>query len=134
MNHGAHREHGETLFPELSASIVTAAIEVHKTLGPGLLESVYETCLCYELEQQGLNVKKQVHLPIKYQSLDIDSGLRLDLLIENSIIIELKAVEKLLPIHQAQLITYLKLADKRLGFLFNFNVKLMREGIKRIVR
>ncbi len=113
--------------------IVDAAFQVHKELGPGLLESVYESCLAYELEKRNLKIKRQVLLPVVYKDIHLDAGLRLDILVENCVIIELKAVEKILPIHEAQLLTYLKLTKKRLGLLINFNVPLIKDGIKRKV-
>ena len=109
------------------------AFEVHQQLGPGLLESVYETCLCYEMDRIGLPHQRQLVVPIRYRELIIDDGLRLDLLIAEEVVIELKAIEALLPIHEAQLLTYLRLTNKRLGFLVNFNVPLLKQGIKRIV-
>ena len=118
---------------QLAKEIVDAAFKVHSQLGPGLLESAYESCLIFELQKRGLAVESQVSQPVIYESLKIDAGYRLDLLVENQIIIELKAVEQLLPIHKAQLLTYLKLSQKTLGFLINFNSPLIKDGIKRIV-
>ena len=115
----------------LASSIVDAAIKVHAALGPGLLESVYETCMAHELEQRGHHVKRQVALPIHDGTLKLDAGLRLDLVVDDVVILELKSVEHLLPVHHAQLMTYLKLSNLRLGFLLNFNVSLMKEGIVR---
>jgi len=106
---------------------------VHSTLGPGLLESVYEVCLRHELEKLSLSVQAQLPLPVHYDDIELDAGFRIDLLVENEIIIELKSVEKLLPIHQAQLLTYLKLAGKPVGLLINFNTVHLRDGIKRMV-
>ena len=117
---------------KIGSEIVDASIAVHRELGPGLLESAYESCLAFELSKRGLIVERQKELPIRYQTHLVETGYRLDLLIENQIIIELKAVESILPIHKAQLITYLKLSDKRLGFLINFNVKLLKNGLSRI--
>lgn len=111
--------------------IVDAAFRVHSTLGPGLLESVYETCLEHELTKRGQSVSRQVSLPIHYDGSRLDAGLRLDLLVADSIIVEVKAIERLLPVHDAQLLTYLKLARKPLRFLINFNVTLIKEGIRR---
>ena len=111
---------------------VNAAIKVHTALGPGLLESVYEACLAYELEKAGISVQRQVVFPVIYDGVQIDAGLRLDLLLNNQVIIEIKAVEKMMPIFDAQLLTYLKLSGRRLGLLMNFNVTAMRDGIKRI--
>jgi len=115
-----------------SAQIVDAAIKVHTVLGPGLLESAYEGCLLFELHKRGLVAVNQVELPVKYESATIDVGYRIDVLVEDSIILELKSVETVLSIHQAQLLSYLKLSDKRLGLLLNFNVERMRDGITRL--
>jgi len=108
-------------------------MKVHSAMGPGLLETAYESCLAYELAKQKLKVERQVVLPIEYDAMKMDAGYRLDLLINDKVIIELKTVEKLLPIHMAQLLTYLKLGGYKLGFLLNFNVVHMRDGIKRMV-
>lgn len=116
----------------VASDVLDAAFRVHSNLGPGLLESVYERCLCHELAKLGLEYKVQFALPIRYDNITIDGGLRLDLLVEDQVIVELKAVEKLLPIHEAQAITYLKLANKRLALLLNFNTERLKEGIKRI--
>jgi GxxExxY protein len=116
----------------VATQVVDAAYNVHSALGPGLLENVYEACLTYELARHGLNVKRQVELPVIYDTLKIDAGLRIDLLVNDCLIIELKAVEAILPIHKAQLLTYLKLAKCRLGLLINFNVPIIKEGIRRI--
>lgn len=118
---------------ELSTIIIGLAIEVHKQLGPGLLESSYEHCLAYELRANGLNVKQQVALPIVYKEVKLDAGYRIDLLIEDKVIIEIKVVDALADIHTAQLLTYLKLKDLKLGLLINFNTLLLKTGIKRIV-
>jgi GxxExxY protein len=111
--------------------IYQSALKVHSTLGPGLLESVYETCLWHELTKRGLLVERQKVLPINYDGVIIDSGLRLDLLVEQEIILELKSVDFLAPVHQAQILTYMKLGKKELGYLINFNEKLLRNGVKR---
>ncbi len=116
----------------LTKNVIGCAIEVHKNLGPGLLESTYESCLIYELQQTGLSIKSQIKLPINYKNTTIDAGYRLDILILNKLIIEIKTVEKLLPIHTAQLITYLKLSGIKTGLLINFNQVKLIEGIKRI--
>ncbi len=116
---------------DIAKSIVDSAICVHSTLGPGLLESVYEICLIYELRSRGHTVESQVAIPINYKELRIESGLRLDLLVDDAIIVEVKAVESLLPIHEAQLLSYQKLTGKRLGFLINFKSHLLKDGIKR---
>ena len=117
----------------LTQHILDAAYRVHSALGPGLLESAYEHCLYYELEKNSIQVATQVQLPVIYEDIMIDAGYRIDLLVENSIIVEIKAIEKLLPIHEAQLLTYLKLADKQVGLLINFNVRSLKNGIKRMV-
>ena len=118
---------------KLSSKIIGAAIEVHKALGPGLLESAYEECICYELSIGGLSLERQKPLAVQYKGINLDCGYRLDVVVENSIILELKSCEKIEPIHKAQLLTYLKLSGIKLGLLLNFNVTLMREGIVRIV-
>ncbi len=118
---------------QLTELIIGAAIEVHKELGPGLLESTYEACLMYELVQRGLKVEKQKELPVVYKGVFIECGYRIDLLIEDLVIIELKSVEKLERIHEAQVISYLKLSNKHLGLLINFNVLQLVKGLKRIV-
>ena len=119
---------------QLSGKVIGAAIEVHQTLGPGLLESAYEECLCHELSINGLSFKRQQHLPVSYKAIKLDCGYRLDIVVENLIIIELKAVDRIEPIHKAQLLTYLKLANMKLGLLLNFNVPVMRDGIVRLVK
>ena len=116
----------------LTQKVIGCAIEVHKNLGPGLLESTYESCLVYELQQTGLSTKSQIKLPINYKNTTIDAGYRLDILIPKQLIIEIKTVDKLLPIHTAQLITYLKLSGIKTGLLINFNQVKLIEGIKRI--
>jgi len=118
---------------QITEKIIGAAIEVHKALGPGLLETAYEECLCYELKHLGLDFKRQLPLPVVYKNVKLDCGYRLDIVVENMIIVELKTVEKLMPIHEAQLLTYLKLTNKTVGLLLNFNVPLLRDGVKRIV-
>lgn len=117
----------------ISHSIIGAAMEVHSSLGPGLLESTYEACLVYELQGRGLHVQSQVCLPVTYKEVRLDTGYRIDLLVENQVIVELKAVEALLPIHEAQLISYLKPSGLQLGLLINFNVKRLKDGIVRRV-
>ena len=118
---------------EVGDALLGAAMKVHSALGPGLLESAYETCLVHEVGQRGLNVRRQVVLPLIYDGIKLDAGYRLDLLINDQVIVELKSVEKFLPIHTAQLLSYLKLSGLKLGYLLNFNVVHMRDGIKRIV-
>ena len=117
----------------LSEVVIGAAIAVHRELGPGLLESTYEACLYYELSSRGIATEKQKELPVRYRDLLIDAGYRLDLLVEGKLIIELKAVDQLAAIHEAQLLTYLKLSGCKIGLLINFNVKLLKDGIKRRV-
>jgi len=115
----------------IASQIVNAAYEVHKELGPGLLESIYQICFVQELRNVGLIVEQQVMIPVIYKNQMLSKDFFIDVLVENEIVVELKAVEVLLPVHEAQLISYLKLADKKLGFLINFNVTLIKEGIKR---
>jgi len=118
---------------QLSSTIIGAAIEVHKALGPGLLESAYEKCLCHELKLRGLSFDNQKPLPLIFKGEKLDCGYRLDVVVENAIILELKSCEKIEPIHRAQLLTYLKLSGLKLGLVLNFNVPVMRDGIGRIV-
>ena len=118
---------------EIGHAIIGAAIRVHSAVGPGLLEGAYETCLLYELEKQDLSVRNQVLIPIRYQDLKIDNGYRLDLLVGDRVVVELKAIETILPVHRAQLLSYLRLGGFKLGYLLNFHVAHMREGIVRIV-
>lgn len=113
--------------------IIAAALEVHRHLGPGLLESAYEECLCFELELRNISFERQKPLPISYKGKNLDCAYRLDLLVGNRILLELKSVEKLLPIHEAQLLTYLKLSGMKTGLLINFNEQLLKDGIKRFV-
>jgi GxxExxY protein len=113
--------------------VVGAAIEVHRQLGPGLLESAYETCLSREIVLRGLDVQRQVPLPLQYRGLQLDCGYRIDLLVNKSVVVEVKAAWRILPIHRAQVLTYLKLTNYRLGLLINFNVEVLRSGIYRII-
>ena len=117
----------------LSSKVIGAAIEVHKVLGPGLLESAYEECICHELNIRGVPFERQKPLPLVYKGRSLDCGYRLDLVVENKIVVELKSCNNIEPIHQAQLLTYLKLSGLKLGLLLNFNVPVMRDGIVRIV-
>lgn len=117
----------------LSKGVIGAAIEVHKELGPGLLESVYRKCLAYELMHSGFDVKEELVLPISYKGIEIESSFRLDLLVNDSLVIELKTVERILPVHNAQIIYYLKMSNKYAGLLINFNVPILKQGIKRFV-
>ena len=123
----------EMEFDELSKKIIGCALEVHKRLGPGLLESSYERCLSFELLNAGIHHSAQKELPIEYKGVKLDCGYRIDMLIENEIIVELKSVDKILPIHEAQLLTYMKLSGVKIGLLLNFNVCRLKEGIKRFV-
>jgi len=117
----------------ITESIIGAAIEVHRALGPGLLESAYEACLTFELMQRGLKVEQQKPLPVVYREVKLDCGYRLDLLVEEAVIVEVKAVDRLAPIHQAQLLSYLRLSGCKVGLLINFNVKVLKDGIRRVV-
>jgi len=117
---------------EIATQIVDAGYKVHLALGPGLLENIYEICFCHELAKRGLAFQRQVNVPITYDGIRFDEGVRLDVLVENEIICELKAVEKMHPVYQAQLLTQMKLAEKRLGFLINFNVVYFKQGVKRV--
>ncbi len=118
---------------QLTEKIIGCAIEVHRVLGPGLLESAYEECLCYELAQDGIDFSRQVPLPVVYKGIRLDCGYRIDVVVDDLVVVELKTVERLLPIHDAQLLTYLKLYGRPVGLLLNFNVPVMRVGIKRLV-
>jgi len=118
---------------ELSSKIIGAAIEVHKALGPGLLESTYEECLCHEVSLRGLSLERQKPLAVQYKGMQLDCGYRLDVVVKNAIILELKSCEKIEPIHKAQLLTYLKLSGLNLGLILNFNVTIMKDGIVRVV-
>ena len=117
----------------ISGEIIDAAMEVHTLLGPGLLESTYESCLKHELALRNLSVLNQVTLPVTYKDNIIDNGYRIDLLVENQIIVELKTVERFLPLHEAQLLSYLKMSNKKVGLLINFNVTRLKHGIKRLI-
>ena len=117
----------------LTEHIIGAAIQVHRELGPGLLESAYETCLCYELTQNGLKIERQKVIPISYKGIKLDAGYRLDLVVEGQVIVEIKAVSELLPVHEAQLLSYLKQVGGGRGLLINFNVKLLKYGLRRLI-
>jgi GxxExxY protein len=125
-----HRENEEQKDPRTSP-IIGAAIEVHRLLGPGLLESAYEECLCHELYLRGLSFERQVALPVSFKGVLLDCGYKIDLVVEQEVVIELKAIERILPVHEAQLLTYLKLSGKHIGLLINFNVPLLARGIIR---
>jgi len=126
-------EGAETVENVLTERIIGAAIEVHRHLGPGLLETAYDECLCYELRQQGIGFQRQVALPIRYKGLSLDCNYKLDLLVEDTVVVEVKAIEALLPVHSAQLLTYLKSSGKHVGLLINFNVTMLTKGLKRMV-
>ena len=119
---------------EISKIIIGCAIEVHKQLGPGLLESAYQECLFYELKQAGLEVQKEKPMPIVYKEVKLDHGYRIDLLVENKVVVEIKSVEELNDVHTAQVLTYLKLGNYKLGLILNFHVSVLKDGIKRIIR
>ena len=116
---------------QITEKIIGCAIEVHKELGPGLLESAYEECLFYELKRAGLNAERQVPAPVVYKDIKLDCGYRMDILVEKRVIIELKTVDAIIPVHEAQILTYMKFAKKEIGLLINFNVTLLKNGIKR---
>ena len=120
-------------FDELSNRVIGCALEVHRNLGPGLLESAYRACLAHELALARISFQAETPIAIKYKDVSLDCGLRLDILVENRLIIELKAVDKLLAVHQAQLLTYMKVTNVRVGILINFNVRVLREGLRRLV-
>ncbi|ASB51011.1 GxxExxY protein [Alkalitalea saponilacus] len=117
----------------ITEKIIHCALEVHRTLGPGLLESAYEECLCYELQNAGLQVARQCPVPISYKAIKLECGYRIDLLVEDKVVVELKVVEELHEVHEAQILTYMRFAEKKVGLLINFNVKLLKHGIKRYV-
>lgn len=130
-----HKEH-EPLpqsTEEAARDVVDAAIAVHRVLGPGLLESAYEACLVHELDKRGRSVLRQVGLPIVYEAIKLEAGYRIDLIVDGSVIVEVKSVDAIAPIHEAQLLTYLRLSERRLGLLINFNVVLLKQGIKRMI-
>jgi GxxExxY protein len=118
---------------ELAERVIGAAIEVHSHLGPGLLESAYEECLCYELSRQGLTFRRQVYIPVQYKGVSLDCCYKMDLVVEDAVVIEVKSVETVLPVHAAQLLTYLECAGKRVGLLINFNETTLKLGLKRVV-
>ena len=118
---------------QLTNEIIGSAIEVHRNLGPGLLESTYEECMAYELQERQLTIKRQIEIPVLYKGIQLEQNYRIDLIVNNQVIIELKSVNQLEPVHDAQLLTYLKLANKRYGLLLNFNVPVMKQGIKRLL-
>ncbi len=133
IHHGGTETRRELVLEELTNKIIGAAIEVHKELGPGLMESAYEECLCHELRLRGIGFERQVPLPVEYKGLKLECGYRLDVVVENAVILELKCVERVLPVHVAQLMTYLKMTGKRVGLLINFKVEVLSRGIVRRV-
>jgi GxxExxY protein len=134
IHHGDTETRSKLLQEDLTEKIIGAAIEVHRALGPGMLESAYEECLCRELSLRGIAFQRQVPLPVEYKGVKLDCGYRPDLVIEDAVVLELKCVEHVLPVHEAQLLTYLKLTGKRIGLIINFNVAtLVRGGIVRKV-
>ncbi len=118
---------------KITEQIIGSAIEVHRHLGPGLLESTYEACLKYELTERGLKVEAQKALPVVYKDIQLEQGYRIDLLVENSVVVELKAVEQITAVHEAQILTYLKLSGNTIGLLLNFNTKLLKDGLRRFI-
>jgi len=133
-HHGDTETQSKLLHEALTEQIIGAAIEVHRTLGPGLLESAYEECLCHELYLRGLSFARQIPLPVFYKGLHLDCGYRIDIMVQSAVILELKCVDRILPVHEAQLLTYLKLTGKRVGLVLNFHVAaLVRGGIVRKV-
>jgi GxxExxY protein len=128
IHHGDTETRSKLLHEELTGKVIGAAVEVHRTLGPGLLESAYEECLCHELHLQNLRFERQVALPVRYKDVTLDCGYRIDLVVEDALILELKCLEHVLPVHEAQLLTYLKLTGKRVGLIINFNVSVLTRG------
>ncbi len=121
------------MYDQITGKVLMAAIAVHREMGPGLLEAVYEYCLCKELDTMGLNVESQYRLPLYYKGENLQKDFRLDILVENHVLIEIKAVEKLLPVHDAQVISYLKLSNLKIGLLINFNVPVLKQGFRRFI-
>jgi GxxExxY protein len=126
--HGDTESRSKLLHEDLTASVIGAAVEVHRALGPGLLESAYEECLCHELHLRGTSFARHVPLPIEYRGVKLDCGYRLDIVVEDVLILEIKCVERVIPVHEAQLLTYLKLTEKRVGLILNFNVPVLTRG------
>jgi GxxExxY protein len=134
IHHGGTETRRQLVLGELTEVIIGAAIEVHRTLGPGLLESAYKECLCHELTLRGLSFRRQISVPVVYKGVQLDCGYRIDVVVEDAVILEIKCVERIAPIHEAQLLTYLKLTGKRVGFIFNFHSTiLMKDGMVRKV-
>jgi GxxExxY protein len=132
-HHGGTETRRKLILEELTEQIISAAIEVHKQLGPGLLESAYEECLCHELNLRGLRFERQVKLPVVYKGIHLDCGYRMDIVVEGAVVLEIKTVEKILSVHEAQLLTYLKLSEKKVGLIFNFNAAVLARGMVRKV-
>jgi GxxExxY protein len=128
IHHGDTEARSKLLHEGLTESVIGGAIEVHRCLGPGLLESAYEECLCHELQLRGVAFERQLPLPVEYKGIKLDCGYRLDIVVENSLLIEIKCVEHVLPVHEAQLLTYLKMTGKRVGLILNFNVPILARG------
>jgi len=128
IHHGDTEARSKLLHEKLTEQVIGAAIEVHRELAPGLMESAYEECFCHELHLRNLKFQRQLPLPVRYKGIDLDCGYRIDLVVEDLLILELKCVEHLLPIHEAQLLTYLKLTGKRVGLILNFNVSVLTRG------
>lgn len=127
-----HRDTETQRLNQLTEKVIGGCIEVHRALGPGLLESAYEKCVCYELSQAGLRFESQVALPVVYKDVNLECGYRMDIVVENILVLEIKAVERIIPVHDAQLLSYLKLADLPIGLLLNFHSPVLKDGIKRI--
>ena len=133
LEHRGHKRRTEDFHPELSASILNSAFRIHSVLGPGLLESAYEGCLCHELSEAGIAFRRQVPVPVRYRGFAIDCGFRLDIVVEEKAIVEVKSVDRLIPLHESQLFTYLRLSGGKLGLLLNFNTRHLRDGIRRLI-
>ena len=132
-DHGGTETQSKLLHEDLTEQIIGSAIEVHRGLGPGLLESAYEECLCFELAQAGLAYRRQMPLPVVYKDVRLDCGYRMDVVVDQQLIVEIKAVERIMPIHEAQMLTYLRLSDHRIGLLLNFNSVVLKDGLRRFV-
>lgn len=133
FDQGCCIDYTSRIYDSLTKKIIGAAIEVHRVLGPGLLESAYEACLLFELDEAGLKIERQKYLPLIYKDITLDCGYRLDLVVEEKVIVELKSVSESIPVHEAQLLSYLKLSGYKVGLLINFNVALLKQGIRRLI-
>jgi GxxExxY protein len=133
IHHGGSETRRQLIHEDLTKKIIGAAIEVHRALGPGLMESAYEECLCHELNLRGLSFQRQLPIPVSYKGVNLDCGYKLDVLVEDTVILELKCAERIIPVHEAQLLTYLKLLNKPVGFVINFNVPVLKQGLVRRV-